>query len=29
VNTNDQLTIGFGQIAPIWLYREQTLAKVI
>jgi len=29
MNQNDQLTIGFAQIAPIWLNRERTLAKVI
>jgi nitrilase len=29
MTTSDQLTIGFAQVAPSWLNREQTLAKVI
>ena len=27
--TQDQLTVGMAQIAPIWLDRERTLAKII
>ena len=26
---NDSLTVGIAQIAPVWLDREQTLAKII
>ncbi len=26
---NDQIKVGIAQIAPVWLNREETLAKVI
>jgi len=28
-NGADTLTVGLAQIAPVWLNREQTLAKII
>ena len=27
--TDDRLTVGIAQIAPVWLRREETLAKVV
>jgi hypothetical protein len=28
-NHSDRLKVGIVQIAPVWLNREQTLAKVV
>ena len=28
-NSNDKLTVGIAQIAPVWLNREATIKKII
>ncbi len=29
IDTSDNLTVGLAQISPVWLNREQTLAKIL